>query len=142
MNPKVKNVLAIVVGFLVGSFVNIAIVNLGHLIIPHPAGVDVSDMEGLKASMSLFSPQHFIAPFLAHALGTLVGALIASLIAASHNFKFAMAIGVIFLLGGITMVFIVGGPLWFILLDLFVAYIPMALLGWKFSGKGQQDDLL
>lgn len=135
MNPIVRNILAVIAGFLIGGLVNIGIVNLGPFVIPPPEGVDVTSIEGLKASMSLFSPQHFIPPFLAHALGTLVGAFVASLIAASHNFKFAMAIGVLFLLGGITMVVLAGGPIWFIVLDLAVAYIPMAFLGWKFSGK-------
>lgn len=135
MNPVIRNILAVIVGFLVGSAVNIAIVNFGPTIIPMPEGADVSTPETLKASMQLFSPQHFIAPFLAHALGTLVGAFIASVIAASHNFKLALAIGVFFLLGGITMVFLVGGPIWFIVLDLAIAYLPMAWLGWKLSNK-------
>ncbi len=135
MNPIVRNILAVIVGFIVGGVVNSGIATLGPMVIPPPEGVDVTTVEGLIASMSLFSPQHFIAPFLAHALGTLVGALVASLIAASHNFKFAMAIGALFLLGGITMVVLAGGPIWFIVLDLVVAYIPMAFLGWKLSGK-------
>jgi hypothetical protein len=42
---------------------------------------------------------------------------------------FAIFIGVLFLAGGITMVVMVGGPLWFILTDLLLAYIPMGILG-------------
>jgi hypothetical protein len=76
-------------------------------IIPPPEGADVTTTEGLKAAMPLFETKHFIFPFLAHALGTLVGAFIASLIAATHKLKFAFAIGFFFLLGGIASVFYV-----------------------------------
>ncbi|TGL88194.1 hypothetical protein EHQ68_10195 [Leptospira congkakensis] len=44
----------------------------GKIILP-PKGADVTTMEGLKASIHLFEPEHFLFPFLAHALGTLVG---------------------------------------------------------------------
>ena len=86
-------------------------------------------MEGLKASMHLFGPSNFILPFLAHALGTFVGAFIAALIAATHKMKFAIAIGVLFLIGGIANAFMLPAPAWFIAVDLLLAYMPMAYLG-------------
>jgi hypothetical protein len=86
-------------------------------------------MESLKSSMHLFEAKHFIFPFLAHALGTLAGAFLSALIAASHKMKFALAIGVFFLIGGIVNVFMLPSPVWFTILDLAVAYIPMAWLG-------------
>src|SRR5687768_4732341 len=105
MNPIIKNILAVVAGFIIGSVVNMGLIMISGSIIAPPAGADVTSMEGLKASMHLFQPKHFLFPFLAHALGTLVGALVAALIAASHKMKFAMVIGVLFLAGGITNVF-------------------------------------
>jgi hypothetical protein len=51
--------------------------------------------------------------------------------------KFAMTIGVFFLLGGVMMVILVGGPLWFIACDLLLAYIPMGFLG-GFLARGKQ----
>ena len=41
-------------------------------LIPPPEGADVTTLEGLKTSMHLFQPKHFLMPFLAHALGTLL----------------------------------------------------------------------
>jgi hypothetical protein len=67
-------------------------------------------------------------PFLAHAIGTLVGALVAFLIAASHNAKMAYGIGVIFLFGGVMASFLIPAPGWFVAIDLLVAYLPMAWL--------------
>jgi hypothetical protein len=107
------------------------IIMVSGSIIPPPEGVDVTTAEGLKAGLPLFEPKHFVMPFLAHALGTLVGAMIAALVAATHKMKFAIAIGVLFLIGGIANVVMLPAPMWFCVLDLVVAYIPMALLGGK-----------
>ena len=53
---------------------------------------------------------NFIFPFLAHALGIFSGAYIAAKIATSYKFSLAMSIGVFFLIGGVTMVFILPAP--------------------------------
>jgi len=132
-----RNFLAVIIGLVVGGVVNMGIVYISGSIIEPPAGADVTTTEGLKASMHLFEPKHFIMPFLAHALGTLVGAAVATLIGASRKMTLAMIVGVIFLLGGITMVFMVPSPTWFAALDILVAYIPMAWLGYKI-GNGMK----
>lgn len=85
MNPAVRNIIAVVVGFVVGSAVNIGIVMVGPSIIPPPAGVDVTDAASIASSMHLFEPKHFITPFLAHAIGTFTGALVALKISASDK---------------------------------------------------------
>ncbi len=133
MNPILKNILAVIAGLVIGSAVNMGLITISGSIIPPPEGVDLTTTEGLKAAMHLFEPKHFIFPFLAHALGTGVGAFVAALIAANHKIKFAMAIGVFFLVGGISMVVMVPAPLWFNILDLVGAYIPMAWLGWSLA---------
>jgi len=73
-------------------------------------------------------------PFLAHALGTLVGAFLAALIAATHKMKFALLIGIFFLIGGTVNVFLLPSPTWFTIVDLAGAYIPMAWIAGKISG--------
>ncbi len=112
------------------------IIKLSGSIIPPPEAADITTMEGLKATMQLFELKHFIFPFLAHALGTFVGAFLAALIAASHKMKFALAVGVFFLIGGNASVLMLPSPLWFAVLDLTVAYIPMSYLAGKLvAGK-------
>ena len=124
-----RNVLAVVVGLIAGGAVNMALVIASPLVIPPPAGVDVSDPQSLSESMHLFEPKHFVFPFLAHALGTLVGALVAYLVAASHKPVFAYVIGACFLAGGIASPRMIPAPTWFVVLDLAMAYVPMAFLG-------------
>lgn len=135
MNPILKNILAVIAGIIFGSVVNMGIIMISGSIIPPPDGADVTTMEGLKASMHLFQPKHFIFPFLAHALGTFAGAYLAALIAATHKMKFALGIGAFFLLGGIANTFLLPSPTWFTVLDLVGAYIPMGYLGGKLVVK-------
>ena len=135
MNKIVRNVLAVITGIILGSVVNMGIIMLQGYFIVLPEGVDVTNTESLQSSMHLFGPKHFIFPFLAHAIGTLVGAYLSARIAASHKMKFALGIGIFFLIGGISMVFMMPAPVWFVVLDLSVAYIPTGWLGGRLATK-------
>ena len=135
MGSKLKNVLAVIVGVVVGSIANMIVVMGGPAIIPPPDGVDVTDMESIRSSMHLFEFKHFIFPFIAHALGTLVGAYLATLIAASCRMAVAMVVGGLFLIGGIVNVTMIGGPVLFNVVDLVGAYVPMAWIGAKLTGR-------
>jgi hypothetical protein len=134
MNPILKNILAVVVGWIAGSAVNMGLVQLGHILFPIQ-GIDPNDMEALAAVMPTLGFEYFIFPFLAHALGTLVGATVAGLIAANHKIKFSLAIGVLFLLGGVAVNFLIPGPILFTVVDILLAYIPMAWIGGKLALK-------
>ncbi len=135
MNKIVRNVLAVITGIILGSAVNMGIINLQGYFIALPEGVDVTNTESLQSSMHLVGPKHFIFPFLAHANGTLAGANLSARIAASHKMNFAMGIGIFFLIGGISMVFMMPAPVWFVILDLSVAYIPMGWLSGRLATK-------
>ncbi|TGL59211.1 hypothetical protein EHQ58_09895 [Leptospira ognonensis] len=128
MKVITRNILAVVLGAVLGSIVNMGIIVFGGSLVPPPEGADVITMEGLKASMHLFQPIHFLMPFLAHALGTFFGALVAMLVAANHKEKFSYGIGILFMLGGIANVFMLPSPLWFSILDVLGAYLPMSIL--------------
>ena len=129
MPNLLRNVLAVLAGVVIGGVVNMAIITVSSSLIPPPAGVDVTNAESLARSIHLFEPRHFLMPFLAHALGTLVGTLVAYLIAATARAPIAYAIGAFFLLGGVAASLMIPAPAWFIALDLIVAYLPMAWLG-------------
>jgi len=135
MNPIIKNILAVIAGLLVGSIVNMALITISGKVIPPPTDADITTMEGLKASMHLFEPKHFLFPFLAHALGTLVGAFIAAKLAANNHIKIGLLIGVFFLVGGIANIVMLPSPPWFTIVDLVFAYLPMAYIGATLSRK-------
>ena len=135
MNYKeiIKNILSVIFGLIIGGIINMNILDFMMKIIPPPSGLDLNSTEGLKKAMPFFEPIHFLAPFLAHAIGTLIGALIVGFL--TKKLRLSLTVGVVFLIGGISMVFSVPSPLWFNILDLFLAYIPMAYLGFIISSK-------
>ncbi len=128
--PKfLRMLLAVLAGLVVGSVVNMALIAVSGKVIPPPAGADVSTMEGLKASLHLFEARHFVFPFLAHALGALVGAGVACWLAPGRSPIPAYVVGGFFLAGGIANAFMLPAPAWFTVVDLLLAYLPAAWLG-------------
>ncbi len=130
-----RNLLAFVVGAVVGGVVNMSLVMLGPNVFPPPAGVDVTNPESFAASIHLFEPRHFVFPFLAHALGTLAGAFAAHRLAASRGRALAWGVGALFLAGGIAAARMIPAPTWFVVLDLVGAYLPMAWLGGTLAAR-------
>jgi len=128
MKTILRNIAAVLLGFVLGSIVNLALITVSPHVIPPPASVDVSHAASIKSSLHLYQAKHFLFPFLAHALGTFVGALVAFLVAGSRRTAIAGTIGVLFLAGGITACFLLPAPPWFMALDLLAAYLPMAWL--------------
>lgn len=132
MNPTLKNILAVIVGLIVGGIVNMTIVLMSSSIIAPPAGTNLTTMEGIKAALPLFEPKHFLMPFLAHAIGTLIGAMITAKMAKTRKFQLALLIGLCYFVGGVeNFRELPNSPTWFIVVDLLLAYIPMAYLGGK-----------
>lgn len=135
MKKILRNIAAVIVGIIAGGAVNMAIVTFGPSVIPPPPGVDVTNTESIAATMHLFQPKHFAVPFLAHALGTLAGTLIVCLAAAGNQTRLPYVVGAVFLAGGIAASIMIPAPLWFIVLDLAVAYFPMSWVAIKLGRR-------
>lgn len=131
-----RNIFAVILGFIVGSIVNMSVIAAGHAIMPPPTGFDGNSMEGVASTIHLLRPIDFIVPFLAHALGPFAGVLVAMLIAASRHTLIAIILGSLFLVGGIAANIMIPAPIWYRIIDLVLAYVPMTFLAWKLSGKG------
>ncbi|MDF3822763.1 hypothetical protein P3G55_22895 [Leptospira sp. 96542] len=129
-----KTVFFVILGLLIGSAVNFSLIMVSGQIIPPPMGADITTMEGLKNSIHLFEPKHFLFPFLAHALGTFVGASIATRFVSEEPLKYALVIGIFFLVGGISNSVSIPSPVWFVILDLGLAYIPMSYFAYQMFG--------
>ena len=128
MKTIIRNILALFAGALIGMVVNMGLIITGNQLFPFE--VDMNPMNAMNWEL-----KYFIFPFLAHAIGTLSGAYVAAKFSDRYHLIFAICIGLFFLLGGTTMVFILPAPVWFITLDLVISYIPMSWLGWKMSNK-------
>lgn len=127
----IRNVLGLILGVLIGGLINAELVKIGHSVYPIK-NLDPNDSEAYIKLIPTLDKQYFIFPFIAHALGTLIGSSITAFVAFNKKILFAFLIGFIFLLGGIIMmVFTKGKPIWFCSIDLVLAYLPMAWLGGK-----------
>lgn len=135
MNVTVRNIVAAILGFVIGNIVNMAVLAAGHALMPPPAGFDGNSLEGVASTIHLLRPLDFIVPFLAHALGPFVGVFAAMFIAASGRKTIAIVLGCLFLAGGIVANIMIPAPMWYRVIDVVFAYIPMALLGYKLSGR-------
>ena len=135
MKSIFKNSIAIIGGCILGMVFNMGLIIIGSKLVLPPEGMNPMDAESITSNIHLFKLKHFVFPFLAHAGGTLAGAFATAKVSANHHFILAMGIGVFFLIGGIASTKMIPAPLWFISLDLILAYIPMGWLGWKLSGK-------
>ena len=128
MKQTLKNIAIVILGIIVGMIVNIGLIILGGLIFP-PS----ENFEPMNAMNWDF--KYFIFPFLAHSIGTLSGALIVSKLSNKSSIILPLIVGLYFLMGGIYMITILPAPMWFVLLDVILGYIPMALLGWKLANE-------
>lgn len=129
-----KRTLIISLSIFIGAQVNGALLTIGTYLIPPPEGFNLNTMDGLKAAVPFLEAKHYLFPFFAHAIGTLISAVLITRFLKTQQFVFAMMAGVLFLIAGISMVIMLPGtPIWFILVDLIGAYIPMAYLGNKIA---------
>ena len=131
MNSILRNALAVIAGFFIGCFVNGGIISFYPSLFPLPEEVLAW---GLVGNTHLLELPHFISIFLAHGLGTLVEAFLAAKIAVSKQLFLSMTVGVLFLLAGIAVnAWLNFSPLSFSIIDITLAYIPMAWIGWKLA---------
>lgn len=133
MNNTLRNVLAFFAGVIAMMIAKILVMTVGNLIVPAPAGADLSSIEGFRASMHLFETKHYLVPFVEHSFGSLAGALVAAASAGSYRMRLALGIGLLHLIGGIAAAMMLPAPVWFIALDLAAAYLPMAYLGGRLA---------
>ncbi len=136
MNPVLRNILALLLGLVVCLVVNGLLIAISGSVIPPPEGVDVNDVKSIAANIERFEMKHFVFPFLAHTLGSLVGAFVTARLCATHKMTLALVVGGFHLLGGIMAATMIPAPTWFIVLDLAGAYLPMAWLGGRLARRG------
>ena len=133
-----RGMLGVILGIAAGMALNMGILYAGMAVLTPPEGVDLGKIESINENIHKYTLVDFSVPFLAHALGTFLGAFVAASIAATNasRLRAALVVGCVFLLGGIEAVrMIPNAPLWFDVLDIGAAYIPMALLGWRLASR-------
>jgi len=128
----VMNIVALVLGVIIGGIVNMLIVSNGSALIPFPDRYDMTSMKSMQATINLLLPKNYIMPWIAHAAGTFTGTLITFNLAKTYKFHLAITVCVFYLMCGIYMVVKIPSPIWFNVLDLGLAYIPMVWVVQRF----------
>ena len=126
MIQVLKNIGIVILGIIIGMITNIGLIIIGGMIFPLSENFNPMNAMG-------WDFKYFIFPFLAHSIGTFSGAFIVSKLSKKSNIIMPLIVGFYFLAGGIYMVTILPAPTWFVLLDIILGYMPMALLGWKIT---------
>lgn len=71
-----RSILVIIVGFLIGSVVNVLVVIVGLILIFVFEGVDMLDMDNFVENLKLFKLVNFIVFFVVYVFGMLVGVFV------------------------------------------------------------------
>lgn len=140
MMTYLKNFLAIIAGLIIGGLLNKLILIINGSLIPLPAGVDVSTEAGHVNTIKLFNPINFLAPFLAHSIGTLVAVWVTTKLAVTKSWNISRIPGIFFFIAGTYMVYLLEAPLWFETIDLLLAYFPMAWFGFLLARPNKKTN--
>jgi len=150
MNPALKNILGLLIGAISAVLINGGIIAIGPMLIPLPPGAIVPPpdanmteaIEIMKKNEPLLGFRDYIIPFLAHALGSLLGAIVAVIISSTHKLTWGLLVSALHLVGGITMAYLLEFPMPFSAIDLIGAYLPMGYLGWLLGKKKMQESTI
>lgn len=130
-----RKIIAVVIGIVVGSVFNMAVVTSSHAVFPLPAGVDPNDFEEFKAHVEAHGlpTGALILVIIAHAGGSFVSGFVCGLIARRPWHAAAIGLGLLWTCGGAAMLFMLPAPAWFAVADI-ALYIPAAVLGVRWGG--------
>lgn len=138
MNPILRNILVCILAIVVGYILNMGISMLSLSLIDLPEGFNGMDPESFEKYKDQILQSSYLLALLAHAAGTLVAAFLVSKFVTTKARVFALGIGFLFLMAGITNLLSIPHPSWFAPVDLILCYIPMAILGW-ILGESRKD---
>lgn len=122
-----RNVLAVVLGMVVGMAANMAIIELNNrYLFPAPEGLDMADFEQVRAHVATLPVAAVLVVMAAHLSQALFGGAVAARLARSSPITMAMWVGVLSMIGGIAAFAMIGGPTWMLVelpLYLVVAFV-------------------
>ena len=117
-----RNIIALFFGVLIGMIMSMGITMLGWKIFSFP--------ENINPIIDIMPSKYYLFPFLAHSIGTFSGSFLGCKISKDYNLTVSLFVGIWFLIVGIYAVLILPTPIWFIIIDITLCYIPMAYSAW------------
>jgi hypothetical protein len=113
-----RNILAVVLGFILANVVIMAVHQISSLIYPLPPGINPFDREQMREVMARMPPMAFMWLALSYFLGTAAGAALAARMARRSPTVPAIIVGGLVLAAGVTNLLMLPHPAWFWPVDL------------------------
>ncbi len=133
LRRMLRTVLAVVAGVVAGGIVVALVQQLGHLIWPPPAGLDVTDPEAIEAYLESVPAAAILFVALAWAVGSLAGGWIAARISSPCSLSAALIVGGVLMAFGLLNLISIPHPIWFWVVGLAV-FLPAAYAGGRLAG--------
>lgn len=109
----VRNVAAALAGIVTAFVMIMLIENLGHIIYPPPADLDVSDPEVMRPYIATLPFLALLFPMIAWVIATFAGTVLACKIGTANPLAFAAVVGGLVLAGTIANLIMIQHPLWY-----------------------------
>jgi len=126
----IRNIVAVVVAFVIGGVFVFGIEAIGHQVFPLPAGMDKNNMEQVAAYVKTAPLGALLFVLLAQSSGSFMGGLVTWILGGSRQTILALIYGVLALTMAAITVSLIKHPVWMTALALFLP-IPLSLLGSK-----------
>ena len=135
MNPKLRIILAVVVGIVAGAVVIFAV----ELFSPHqpPTDLDINDKAKLGEWAKTLPLSAFFILLLAYFLGSAVGGWLTNLIAGPARYRLAMVTGFALFVAGLMNLIAIPHPWWFAVVSS-LTYFAGAWIGGRFAGNREK----
>lgn len=108
-----RKILAVLAGILAAVVIVFVIEFISSMVYPPPPGMDMSDMEAMKAHVQTLPTGAFIFVLAAWTIAAFVGGLVAGKIAKSNEVLFAWIVGGVLLIASIANLVMIPHPVWF-----------------------------
>jgi hypothetical protein len=127
----IRNILAVIVGLVVGNIAIMGLHYLGMVFYPLPEDVKMNDMKAIAEYISIAPRESLLFVMFAHLGGTFISGIFTTLV--SKNIIPIYIIGSFFTLAGIYNLYMLPHPLWFNIEIIF--YFPAAIYSHKLIHK-------
>jgi len=129
-----RKILAVVAGVILAGIVTYAVQAIGHQVYPPPEGLDMKNMEAMKAYVATLPMGALLFVLLAYILGSFAGGWLAAKIARTSQIHLPLTVGGVQLFFGIINLVMIPHPIWFAIASVIV-FLPAAYLGGKLGVK-------
>ena len=127
----IRNVLAVLLGLIVGNIAIMGLHYLGMEFYPLPEGTNMNDMNAIAEYIKIAPTGALLMVIVAHIGGTFLAGLSTGLV--SRNNITAYIVGGFFTLAGVYNLYMLPHPIWFNIEA--ILYLPAAIYGFKLIAK-------